>query len=80
MANSSKQYVVGLRQIRKELKKDNLSVIIVAEDADRHYHEQLARLAAEYGVPLSVRGTKSSIAANFGIDVESAGVGVLKQQ
>ena len=55
-------------------------MINVAEDADRHYHEQLARLAAEYGVPLSVRGTKRSIAANFGIDVESAGVGVLKQQ
>lgn len=78
MAHINKKYVVGLRQILKEGKKGNLSAIIVARDADSHYREQLVAFAEQQGIELTIHGTCKSIAMQFGIEVDSAGVGLLK--
>ncbi len=80
MAHIDKKHVVGLRQILKEGKKGNLSSIMVARDADSHYREQLVAFAEQQGIELTIHGTRKSIAMRFGIEVDSAAVGLLKQQ
>ena len=78
MANSMHNVVIGKRQILRELKKDNVAEIIIAADAETQYIASLIEVAKVHGVPYRIRGTMSEISAEYGIQVPSGAVGVLK--
>ena len=70
--------VVGKRQILRELKKNNLREITIATDAEAQYIASLIAVAKQHGVSYKLCGTMNDIAAEYGIEVPSGAVGVLK--
>ena len=78
MANSMHNVVIGKRQILRELKKNNIAEITIAVDAETQYIASLIEVAKLHGVPYRLRGTMNEISADFGIQVPSGAVGVLK--
>lgn len=79
MANSMQNVVVGKRQILRQIKSGNICKIIIATDAQRDYVIYLMQVAKDNGIPYVLQGTMSQIANQYGIDVPSGSVGVLKQ-
>ena len=63
----------------RELKKNNVAEITIATDAETQYIASLIEVAKEHGVSYRLSGTMSEISAEYGIQVPSGAVGVLKQ-
>ena len=78
MASSMHNVVIGKRQILRELKKNNVAEITIATDAETQYISSLIDVAKEHGVPYKLSGTMNDISAEYGIQVPSGAVGVLK--
>lgn len=78
MANSMHNVVIGKRQILRELKKDNIAQITIATDAETQYIASMIDVAKLYGVPYRLHGTMNEISAQYGIEVPSGAVGLLK--
>ena len=78
MAYSMHNVVIGRRQILRELKKGNIEQIQIAVDAEAQYIASLIEVAKQYGVPYRLSGAMKDISADFGSDVPSGAVGVLK--
>ena len=78
MASSMHNVVIGKRQILRELKKNNVAEITIATDAETQYIASLIEVAKSHGVPYKIAGTMSDISADYGIQVPSGAVGVLK--
>ena len=78
MASSMHNVVIGRRQILRELKKDNIAEITIAADAETQYIKSLIKVAKQHGVPYKLRGTMGEISSEYGIEVPSGAVGVLK--
>ncbi|MCH5157493.1 MAG: hypothetical protein J1G02_06440 [Clostridiales bacterium] len=78
MAYSMHNVVIGRRQILRELKKDNIAEIQIATDAETQYITSLIEVAKEHGVTYRLSGTMSEISAEYGIEVPTGAVGVLK--
>ena len=78
MANSMSNVVIGKRQILRELKKGNVAEIIIAADAEAQYIASLIEVAKQSGVSYKLHGTMNEISQQFGIEVPSGAVGVLK--
>ena len=78
MANSMSNVVIGKRQILRELKKNNVSEIVIATDAEAQYIASLIEVAKQADVPYKLHGTMNEISAQYHIDVPSGAVGVLK--
>ena len=70
--------VVGLRQVLRELKNDNVESIILATDADKKYKNTILSSAKIANVPVTIGSTSEKIAQKYGIEVKSAVVGFLK--
>ena len=79
MASSMYNVVIGRRQILRELKKNNVAEITIATDAETQYISSLIEVAKEHSVPYKLSGTMNDISAEYGIEVPSGAVGVLKQ-
>lgn len=78
MANSMHNVVIGRRQILRELKKNNVASIQIASDAEAQYITGLIDVAKENNIPYVIGGTMNEISAQYGIEVPSGAVGVLK--
>ena len=78
MASSMHNVVIGRRQILRELKKDNIAEITIATDAETQYIASLIEVAKQHGVPYKLHGTMNDISAEYGIQVPSGAVGILK--
>lgn len=78
MANWTHNIVIGKRQILREIKKNNIVEIIIATDAETQYISSLIEVAKQNGITYRLSSTMNEISANFGIDVPSGAVGVLK--
>ena len=78
MAYSMHKVVIGKRQILRELRNNNVAEITIATDAETQYITSLIEQAKLHGVTYRLRGTMNEIAAEFGIEVPSGAVGVLK--
>ena len=79
MANSTQKAVVGKRQILRELKKSNIAEIFIAADAETKYITELIEAAKAHGVSYRIGSTMDKIAAEYGIEVPSGAIGVLKE-
>lgn len=72
------QFVIGLRQVLRELKKANVAKILLATDAEENYIETVLAEAKIYNVEVELSGTMEQIAQHYKIEVPSAVVGFLK--
>ena len=78
MANITK-VVVGKRQILRELKKDNIVEIRIAVDAEVEYMAELIEAAKFHKINYRIHSTMNQIADEYGIEVPSGAIGVLKE-
>lgn len=70
--------VVGKKQILRLLKENALLGITIAEDVDSDYVQSICSVARLHNVPVKFCGTMEQIAEQYGIDVPSGAVGLLK--
>lgn len=78
MANDKLQVVIGKRQILREMKNNNVAEIRIAADAEQQYIYSLIDAATESKVKYSISGTMSGYASEYGIDVPTGAIGILK--
>lgn len=78
MADSMQKVIIGKRQILRELKNGNVAEIVIATNAEHQYIASLINAAKQYGVKYTIQGTMTDISAQYGVDVPSGAVGMLK--
>lgn len=78
MANDMQSVVIGKRQILRELKKSNITEILIASDAETVYITELIDVAKSHGVPYRIGSTMLAIAREHGVEVPCGAVGVLR--
>ncbi len=78
MANDKINVVIGKRQILREIKKGNISEIRIASDAEQDYIHFMIELAKQYEVKYLICGSMDAFSAEFGIEVPTGAIGLLK--
>jgi len=78
MANDKINAVIGKRQILREIKKNNIAEIRIAADAEQDYIHSMIELAKQYGVKYLICGSRDAFSAEFGIEVPTGAIGLLK--
>ncbi len=78
MANGTNNVVIGKRQILRELKRGNIREIYIAADAETQYITELIEVAKANDVNYRIGSSMVQIAAEYGVEVPSGAVGVLK--
>lgn len=71
-------FVVGKKQILRELRSGNVAEIRIAQDVDTDYMETLKTQARTFDAPYLIRGTMRELADEFGVDVPTGAVAKLK--
>lgn len=78
MAHNKLNVVIGKRQILREIKKNNIAEIKIAADAEQEYIRFMIDLALDYDVSYHICGSREAFSAEYGIDVPTGAVGLLK--
>lgn len=78
MANNKLNVVIGKRQILREAKKNNIVEIKIAHDAEQEYIHSLIEIAKQYGVTYHICGSMAEFSEQYGIDVPTGAIGLLK--
>ena len=78
MANDKLNVVIGKRQILREIKKNNIVEIKIAADAEQEYIHYMIELAKQHGVKYLICGSRDAFSAEYGIDVPTGAIGLLK--
>ena len=78
MDKDNLQFVIGKKQVLREMKNGNLVEIIIADDADNDYIAILTEFARKHNVPFLVGSSMKELSSNFDIDVPCGVVGKLK--
>lgn len=78
MASNKSNVVIGKRQILREAKKDNIAEIVIAADAEQEYIHSLIEIAKRHEVRYRICGSMEAFSAQYGIDVPTGAIGVLK--
>ncbi len=78
MSNKNEKIVIGKRQICRGIKDGIIQEIIIASDAEVQYIQSLIIVAKQNGIKYSIQSTMQEISLQYGIDVPSGSVGILK--
>ena len=78
MASDKLNVVIGKRQILREAKKNNIIEIKIASDAEQEYIHSLIELAKLYEIKYFICGSMQEFAEQYGIDVPTGAIGLLK--
>ncbi|WP_390355543.1 ribosomal L7Ae/L30e/S12e/Gadd45 family protein [Virgibacillus halophilus] len=70
--------IIGTKQTLKAMKNDEVSSVFLAEDADIHIIQKVARLAEKLGIPCERVASMEKLGRACGIDVGAAAVAVKK--
>ena len=70
--------IVGTKQLLKALRKDEVAMVFVAEDAEEHVKERIVKAIGEKDVHLVYADSMAQIGEACGIDVGSACAAVLR--
>lgn len=73
------QFVIGKKQILREMKNGNIAEIIIAADVDKDYVASITEFARKHNVPFVVGSSMKELSENFDIDVPCGAVGKLKK-
>ncbi len=66
------EMVVGMRQVRKEILKEKVKKVFLADDADWSIKLILEELCQSYGIDISYYPSKEELGNDAGIDVPAA--------
>ncbi len=75
----SEDKVIGLRQVNRGIKDNQIRCVLVADDADANIRLALAKTCREAKIPLTRVKSKEELGKTLGIDVDCATVGILKK-
>lgn len=78
MANGKLNVVIGKRQILREAKKNNIVEILIAADAEQDYIHSLMEIAKQHDIRYRIGGSMAEFSAEYGIDVPTGAIGLLK--
>ena len=78
MANDKLNVVIGKRQILREAKQNNIANIRIAADAEQDYIHSLIEIAKQYGIDYRICGSREEFSEQYGIDVPTGAIGVLR--
>ena len=70
--------IVGTKQLLKALRKDEVAMVFVAEDAEEHVKERIVKAIGEKDVHLVYADSMAQIGEACGIDVGSACAAILR--
>lgn len=70
--------IVGTKQLLKALRKDEVAMVFVAEDAEEHVKERIVKAIGEKDVHLVYADSMEQIGEACGIDVGSACAAILR--
>lgn len=76
---AARRKVVGSKQTSKAIARGEAKLVFVAADADARLREEIARLAAEHGVPVITIESMIAIGRACAIDVGSATAAVIEE-
>ena len=71
-------YVIGLKQTTKALKKHDVRKVIIAQDVNIHILSKVLNLAFETGVPIDYSPTRQKLGSHYGIEVNATVVALHK--
>ncbi len=78
MDKDSSRFVIGKKQILREMKGGNVAEIVIAADADREYTAVLTEAARLFNVPFVIGSSMEELSDCFDVDVPCGAVGKLK--
>jgi large subunit ribosomal protein L7A len=78
LKNVSKKSI-GTKQTLKELAKDNVAVVFIAQDAQEHVVSDVKRICQEKNVEVVFVPTMKDLGNACGIEVGAASAAILKQ-
>ena len=69
---------IGLKQVMKMLSEQMLQFVILAEDADEYFKNQICSACASHNVKIVYYESRKELGALSGITVSAAAVGIIK--
>ncbi|MEE1107034.1 ribosomal L7Ae/L30e/S12e/Gadd45 family protein [Macrococcoides canis] len=74
----SSQYVVGLKETLKSLKKGTVSHLVIAQNTEIHLLTNVLLLAYQQEIPIEFSESKETLGIQYGIQVRATVVAHLK--
>ncbi|HHX48828.1 MAG TPA: 50S ribosomal protein L7ae-like protein [Clostridiales bacterium] len=70
--------VIGLRQVIRCIKSNQLWCVLIATDIDEHIKQEILAQCTSYGIPYVIKFTRKKLGEIANIDVKCATIGLLK--
>ena len=77
--NSNVTKVIGFKQVARHIEKKNLSLVILAEDADTFFKDKVLSLCKKNNITIIYIESKKELASLVGIAVPTAVVGIIEK-
>ncbi|MEH7235961.1 50S ribosomal protein L7ae-like protein [Bacillus sp. JJ1562] len=75
--SQAKKIIIGTKQAVKAIQADEVSEIVVAEDADRRVINKVLQLAEEQHIPISKVDSMKKLGKACGIEVGASAVAII---
>ncbi len=75
----SEDKVIGLRQVNRGIKDNQIRCVLIADDTDSNIRLQLMKTCREANVLVTRVRSKEELGKALGIEVDCATVGILKE-
>jgi Ribosomal protein HS6-type (S12/L30/L7a) len=73
-----RKFYIGLKQSLKAIKNNEVKKVILAKDADGNVTDQVSSLCQEYQISLEYGEDRRILGKNYGVDIGTAVVAILK--
>ncbi len=74
----SEKKVIGLRQVNRGIKENQIRCVLIADDTECNIRLELVKTCRNARIPVTRVPSKSELGRTLGIDVDCSTVGILK--
>ena len=74
----SEKKVIGLRQVNRGIKENQIRCVLIADDTECNIRLELMKTCRNARIPVTRVPSKSELGRALGIDVDCSTVGILK--
>ena len=74
----SEKKVIGLRQVNRGIKDNQIRCVVIADDTECNIRLELVKTCRNARIPVTRVPSKSELGRTLGIDVDCSTVGILK--
>lgn len=74
----SENKVIGLRQVNRGIKENQIRCVVIADDTECNIRLELTKTCRNARIPVTRVPSKSELGKVLGIDVDCSTVGILK--